>query len=260
MRNQTPKKLIADPATCTEKDTWRTPPEILDLVRMLGPIVLDPCTADDNPTGASLFYTAKNPAPSNGAEWQTKRFAERVTFANWPYSQNGAWARMLIEHADAVAPFGQHVIGLANASSGTEWFDKITGAAHATCFVTQRLAFIDPAPPHEKKPGNQWGTAIWYFGTEPDRFAEIFGSIGLVMVRHTPKDVERAARATLTAAARLNADEHAILLRVAQRLELGRKRYASLDLAADKRDWRKEQHEELLDMLVYAAARELTEQ
>lgn len=270
MKNLTPKKLTADPRAITEKDTWQTPPEILDLVRTLGPIVLDPCTAANNPTGAQFYFTTGNPAPADGAEWFRRAqpasdeppadaIIGGVTFANWPYSQNGAWARMLIEHAEAVAPHGQHVIGLANASSGTEWFDKITGAAAATCFVSQRLAFIDPAPPHKPKPGNQWGTAIWYFGIEPDRFAEIFGSIGLVLVRHRPGKVVYAERALLDATARLNVDEHEVIVRVAQRLELGRQRYASLNLATDKRNWRKEQHEELLDMLVYSAARELTE-
>lgn len=271
MSNQTPKKLTADPRTITEKDTWRTPPEILDLVRTLGPIVLDPCTADDNPTGAQFYFTTGNPAPADGAEWFRRSqpaideppadaIIGGVTFANWPYSQNGAWARMVIEHAEAVTPHGQHVIGLANASAGTEWFDRITGAAAATCFVTQRVRFRDPRPPHKPKGGNQWGTAIWYFGTDPDRFAEIFGSIGLVLVRHKAKAIEHAARAVLSAASRLAVDDLAVLTRVAQRLELGRQRYGHFDLSTDKRNWRREKHEELLDMLVYSAARELTNQ
>lgn len=243
----------------TWKDCYRTPPEILDLVRMVGPIGLDPCTAVDNPTGARVGYTIESPAPTDGAKWSLGGTSPGdVTYCNWPYSANGVWVDRLLAHAAIAVPLGYHVIGLANASVGTEWFDKITSAAQATCFVTNRLAFLAGLPPHPRQPGNQWGTGIWYLGNEPEKFADIFSSIGHVMQRYRSISATQAQAALLAAADRLNVDEFAVLTRLAQRLELGRTRYASLNLATDKRDWSKEMHEELLDMMVYAAARELT--
>lgn len=55
-------------------------------------------------------------------------------------------------------------------------------------------------------------------------------------------------------AAELGRDELAVLVLVAERLRLGRRRYGELDLAADHRDFRTEALEEAADGLVYAAA------
>lgn len=49
----------------------------------------------------------------------------------------------------------------------------------------------------------------------------------------------------------LGEDEIRILVRVARRLEFGRKRYGLMDLKSDKRDFTKEAVEEILDWLVY---------
>lgn len=43
------------PLMSSAKDDWQTPAEVLELVRKVGPIVLDPCTTVDNPTGAALI-------------------------------------------------------------------------------------------------------------------------------------------------------------------------------------------------------------
>lgn len=55
----------------------------------------------------------------------------------------------------------------------------------------------------------------------------------------------------------LNDDERAVVLDVAiglaQRMATGRKRYAPLDLASDKRDWVREAREEMLDGAAYLA-------
>lgn len=52
-------------------------------------------------------------------------------------------------------------------------------------------------------------------------------------------------------------DELRVIDRVLQRLELGRERYGLLVLARDRRDWRREQREELLDAMIYDVADEL---
>lgn len=57
----------------------------------------------------------------------------------------------------------------------------------------------------------------------------------------------------------LGLDELRLVDYVVARLQLGRERYGELDLAAP-RDWGKELAEELVDALVYQAARELAAQ
>lgn len=49
----------------------------------------------------------------------------------------------------------------------------------------------------------------------------------------------------------LGPDEVAVVDAVIGRLLLGRAQYGQLNLAADKRDWRKEASEEALDLAVY---------
>lgn len=264
MNGRPNKKQYPDPtaamqaAGVTWNDCWRTPPEILALVRELGPIGLDPCTAPDNPTGAKAGYTVDEPAPAHGGDWSLEGTAPGdVTYCNWPYSINGVWARRVIEHAAVAVPQGRHVIGLANASVGSAWFGEITRAATATCLTDQRLKFLDPLPPHAPTQGNQWGTGIWYFGPEPDRFAAIFSRIGTITQLYRASHLAPYQEAIITAAARLNVDEHRVIERIVRRLVLGLDRYGPLDLNGDKRNWRKEKHEELLDMLVYGAIMEL---
>lgn len=57
----------------------------------------------------------------------------------------------------------------------------------------------------------------------------------------------------------LGADERRVVGRIVDRLLLGQERYGELNLAVDKRNWRQEGAEELLDFLVYTAAREVAE-
>lgn len=75
-----------------EKDTWRTPPEVLKRIETLFMLkfTLDPCSAPDNHLGLETFYTEKddglrkawsgiafvNPPYSNKWEWVSKAFRE----------------------------------------------------------------------------------------------------------------------------------------------------------------------------------------
>jgi hypothetical protein len=67
------------------------------------------------------------------------------------------------------------------------------------------------------------------------------------------------ARSLASRLACLGLDEIRLIDHVVTRLELGRERYGELDLSAP-RDWGKELGEELVDALVYQAARELAAQ
>jgi hypothetical protein len=53
-------------------------------------------------------------------------------------------------------------------------------------------------------------------------------------------------------------DECAVINAFVQRLEVGFERYGALDLASDRRDWRKEASEEVDDFVVYREMWRLT--
>lgn len=57
----------------------------------------------------------------------------------------------------------------------------------------------------------------------------------------------------------LGPDERRVLLAVARRLAMGQRQYGALDVAGDRRDWRKEAAEEALDASVYLACELLRE-
>jgi hypothetical protein len=58
----------------------------------------------------------------------------------------------------------------------------------------------------------------------------------------------------------LGPDERRVLLVLARRLLAGQQAYGRLDVASDRRDWRKERAEELADALVYGAIAEVASQ
>ena len=60
--------------------------------------------------------------------------------------------------------------------------------------------------------------------------------------------------------ARAGHDEQRVIDRVLARLELGRRRYGPLNLAGDRRNWRRERFEERLDALVYDVCAELADE
>jgi hypothetical protein len=62
-----------------------------------------------------------------------------------------------------------------------------------------------------------------------------------------------AARELLDVVAELGTDERRVLLALARRLLAGHGTYGRLDVATDRRDWRSEAAEELLDGCVYLA-------
>lgn len=59
--------------------------------------------------------------------------------------------------------------------------------------------------------------------------------------------------ALFLATQRLGPGELAVLVTIAQRIEMGRQQYGDLDPVRDPRNWRKEWAEENLDAAVYAA-------
>jgi hypothetical protein len=84
------------------------------------------------------------------------------------------------------------------------------------------------------------------------------GAVASLDGADAPTGGMRGARAALdTTLADLGDDELAVLGALARRLLEGSRRYGALDLAGDRRDWRRERAEELADALVYGAFAEV---
>lgn len=116
------------------KQDWQTPDDVLDVVRQVGPIDLDPCTVDDNPTGASAYMT---PA-SNGltAPWLSEY--PGIVYVNPPYGRECArWIDKAIVEAERGAPIVLLVAARPDSRAG----QRLLASAHALCWWRGRIRF-----------------------------------------------------------------------------------------------------------------------
>lgn len=131
-----------NPALLSSKNmNWETPDELLDLIRQLDVIGLDPATTKANPTGAKLIYTPEEdglvlPWTSNG-----------LVYCNPPY---GREVKKWVQKASVEAARGAEIIMLLPARPDTSWCQKwVFGTADSVLFWSGRLTFKGaphPAP------------------------------------------------------------------------------------------------------------------
>jgi len=168
----------------SENMGWRTPPEFLNLVRRVsttGRIALDPATTTDNPTEADGIYA--HPV-ADGLKWPWE--SRGLVYCNPPYGRNLlAWSEKFASEGTS----GTELLTLTPARTDTRWWKNLT-TAHAICFLSGRLMFL------EQRPDGSWGPALdkkgkpmralfpcaaTYWGPRVDRFVEVFGSQGWVV-------------------------------------------------------------------------------
>ena len=145
-------------------DVHCTPADVLDRVRRIAPIALDPCTEPHNPCGADRFYTERD----NGLiqPWMS------LTYCNFPYSGAKSWAaKMATEAALGVA-----IVALVAARPDTRWWRTLWDASDVMCFWRGRLTFGDaksPAP---------FPSALFGLNVSQRRFRQAFGDAAEVVV------------------------------------------------------------------------------
>lgn len=161
-----------------ESVEWYTPKEIIELARqVMGDIDLDPASSDEAQAHikAHSYFTEKEDGLS--LAWLGK------IWLNPPYSKTGGrsnqdiWAEKLItEYQEG------HVIEailLVKAALGYQWFEELWDIWPA-CFARKRLSFIKNDGDDEGE--SKQGTALFYFGSNLERFIEVFSSIGRITV------------------------------------------------------------------------------
>ncbi len=123
------------------RDDWRTPTSVLDRVRMIGPIGLDPCGNADNSTGARIVYSGPDGNGIDGlaTSWNVLRLGE-ICFDNWPYSDGMGWAEKMVAEARRGVP----IIGLGPARVDTAWWRVATTATSAITCWRGRMTFDLP--------------------------------------------------------------------------------------------------------------------
>src|SRR6266516_5544299 len=171
------------PRLLSKSVEWYTPTLYIKAARevMNGIIELDPasCEIANRVVQASRYYDIK----INGL---LQPWKARSLWLNPPYgrgdgnrSNQEIWTCKLI--AEYEAGNVEEAILLVNAATDTGWFQRLW--RYSICFVKQRIDF------HSEAGGNSGptvGSAFVYFGSNSDRFIEVFGQIGRI-VRSVPR-------------------------------------------------------------------------
>jgi hypothetical protein len=150
-----------------------TSQQVLERARQVfgGQIDLDPASSDraQETVQARTYHTKEQ----NGL---TEPWLGRV-FLNPPYDCTGKFiTKLLLELAAGRA---SEAIVLVHSYTGPEWFHQAATRCAAICFTLGRLPFKNDAGTTQKA---SFGSAIVYFGDHLDRFREVFGQIGIIML------------------------------------------------------------------------------
>jgi phage N-6-adenine-methyltransferase len=177
-------------AEFTGEIEWYTPQNHIDDAReVMGAIDLDPASSDvaQKTVRATRYYTAADNALA--LEWHGR------VWMNPPFRRGQIdqfIAKLVSEYR---AGRVTEAIVLTHNSTDTEWFQAAQEACSAICFTNKRIRFIsadETCPPGAPA----CGQAFFYFGDDVDAFADVFESIGFIMM---PRP-RRAAAAVADAA------------------------------------------------------------
>lgn len=151
--------MSLEPLFSSGKDDWQTPDVVLEMVRRLGPIILDPATSPDNPTNAAHFLTEKDNGLSR--PWNYGG----LIFVNPPYSQMKQWAWKIATEATIGA---DPLVALVPARTDTAWWATLMEARPTVAFWRGRLKFKG-APS-----GAPFPSALLFYNVPPDVVAAVF--------------------------------------------------------------------------------------
>jgi hypothetical protein len=167
-----PTEKVRDP------DSWFTPPEYLDSVRLvMGGIDLDPFTSEtaNEIVRATHIFTLEKSAFD--FSWKVTH-APRV-FMNPPYSA-GLCGRAVNRFIDqyAAGNFAEGIV-LVNNATDTRWFNALVKYCDAICFTDHRISFWNAD--RKNISGNTRGQAFFYFGKNSAVFEKLFTKFGFIL-------------------------------------------------------------------------------
>jgi len=156
----------------TGDNEWYTPVEYIEAAReVMGTIDIDPATSEfgQSRIRATTFHTVETDglkAPWMGNVWLNPPYAQPDIF-NFIEKAVKEWNQGNIDQA----------VILTHNYTDTTWFHLAESAAALICFTKGRVKF-------EKSDGTiaapTQGSAFFYFGTEKNKFREVFSIFGFI--------------------------------------------------------------------------------
>jgi len=161
----------------SKSDEYYTPAEyIAAVVDVLGGIDLDPasCELAQATVGAKRYYTKADDGLAQ--PWEGRVYLNPPYGTTGGESNQGIWAKRLVDAYTSGAVTG--AVLLVKAALGYEWFEELW-YRWPVCFPRRRLSFGMPDGSGDGQ--SKQGSALFYFGREPERFAEHFRRFGRVI-------------------------------------------------------------------------------
>lgn len=159
-----------------ESDQRYTPQSVLDVVRAVGAIGLDPCAPPHNPVKARRWYTEEDDGLTKA--WLVS--VGELVYVNPPYSRGelSRWAKKIVRAVSADPDL--EVIALTPCDLGTGWACELFTHAGALAGWHGRIAFETPDDTYGT--GAKQPSLFWYFGERPRRFFRAFAAHANVVV------------------------------------------------------------------------------
>ena len=165
---------------------WYTPDWCLSAAReVLGDFDLDPasCTLAQKRVRAKTYYDKDQDGlsqPWAGTVWLNPPFTRGLM---------PKFVDKLVAEVDAGNVTA--AILLTNSETETAWFQAAASKASRLCFPCSRIRFLRGAAGTQSSP--QMGQTLFYFGSDCERFAEVFRELGVVM---TPMPIAESSGTT----------------------------------------------------------------
>ena len=154
------------PMMSSDRPDWNTPPEVLDRVRRIAPIGLDPCGNEGSIVGARVTLSLDDDGLA--ADWCNAG----LVFVNCPYGRTiGHWTAKCVQEA----ALGATVVALLPARTDARWWQTTVPHAMRVCFWRGRLRFLG-APASAPFPS---AVVMWSrTRIDDESFGDAFGDAG----------------------------------------------------------------------------------
>lgn len=156
---------------------WQTPDEVLDLVREMGPIILDPCASQDERDWFAEDNYNGTQRDGLDTPWKFGNGRSGIVYVNPPYGRHvSAWTSCAVVEARTCA----EIIILTPARTDTKWFHGDLLCADAWCLWRGRMRFSLPG--QEARNSATFPSLLTYFGPHRRLFYETFRHRGRVIL------------------------------------------------------------------------------
>lgn len=153
----------------SDKKSWTTPAFVLDRVRLIAPIGLDPADNEASLTNPRVSLRL----PDNdglAVSWKSLLLPGEQVFVNWPYgtAENKVWSNKAAIEAQS----GVEMTCLVAVRTSENWWDTMLAAGPtAFGFFHKRLRFSNA------KHSATFSSVVMYFGDHLARFNEAFKDV-----------------------------------------------------------------------------------